>query len=260
MKHKFPQAVVAVDENRRRGIERLLALKEPRVEVILLDDAYQHRRVAAGLNIVLTDYNRLYCDDALLPAGRLREPASRRDRAQVVIVTKCPSDLKPIDYNILGKRLALRPHQQLYFSTVMYGELTPVFPEGGLFTEPLEALSYDEEILLVTGIATPDQLTEKLRKYTLHVHQYAFGDHHAFTKKDIKRIIERFNGIDAVNKRIVTTEKDATRLRMCGALLDEDIRQRLYMIPIKIEILRDKESALLHTIIDNYVSKNSRNG
>ena len=129
IKNKFPNARVAVDENRCHGIEQLLKLENPTVEAIILDDAFQHRHVKAGLNILLTDFHRLLCDDALLPAGRLREPSSGKNRAQMVIVTKCPDDIKPIDFNIIAKRLHLYPYQQLYFSRFRYGMLTPLFPE-----------------------------------------------------------------------------------------------------------------------------------
>ena len=115
MKGNCPDIRVAVDKDRCHGIEKLLALENPPVDVILLDDAFQHRYVKAGLNILLTDYHRLLCDDALLPAGQLREPAENKQRAQVVIVTKCPDDLKPIDFNIITKKLHLYPYQKLFF-------------------------------------------------------------------------------------------------------------------------------------------------
>ena len=124
---KFSSVTLAVDEKRCHGIEKLLKLKEPSTDVILLDDAFQHRHVKAGLNILLTDYHRLFCDDTLLPAGRLREPVSGKNRAQIVIVTKCPQDIKPIDYNIITKRLNLYPYQRLFFSSFRYGNLQPVF-------------------------------------------------------------------------------------------------------------------------------------
>ena len=118
MHTKFPSVTLAVDENRCHGIEQLLSIKEPSIEVVLLDDAFQHRYVKPGLSILLTDYHRLFCDDTLLPAGRLRESVNGKNRAQIVIVTKCPQDIKPIDYNIITKRLNLYPYQQLYLSLI----------------------------------------------------------------------------------------------------------------------------------------------
>ena len=142
------------------GIEQLLSIKEPSIEVVLLDDAFQHRYVKPGLSILLTDYHRLFCDDTLLPAGRLRESVNGKNRAQIVIVTKCPQDIKPIDYNIITKRLNLYPYQQLYFSSFRYGNLQPVFPSANSEIDstvnelPLSALT-NTDILLVTGIASP---------------------------------------------------------------------------------------------------------
>ena len=160
MHTKFPSVTLAVDENRCHGIEQLLSIKEPSIEVVLLDDAFQHRYVKPGLSILLTDYHRLFCDDTLLPAGRLRESVNGKNRAQIVIVTKCPQDIKPIDYNIITKRLNLYPYQQLYFSSFRYGNLQPVFPSANSEIDstvnelPLSALT-NTDILLVTGIASP---------------------------------------------------------------------------------------------------------
>ncbi|MEG1563379.1 MAG: tetraacyldisaccharide 4'-kinase, partial [Bacteroides sp.] len=174
---KFPDIRVAVDENRCHGIEQLLKLSEPAVDVVLLDDAFQHRYIKAGLNILLTDYHRLFCDDALLPAGRLREPIEGKNRAQVVIVTKCPKDLKPIDYNIIGKRLALYPYQQLFFSTFRYGKHKRLFPDPTETPErKLSSLKTGEQVLLLTGIASPDPLLRHIKTYTSHIDLLSFDD------------------------------------------------------------------------------------
>ena len=194
---KFPSVTLAVDENRCHGIEQLLAIKEPSVEVVLLDDAFQHRYVKPGLSILLTDYHRLFCDDTLLPAGRLRESVNGKNRAQIVIVTKCPQDIKPIDYNIITKRLNLYPYQQLYFSSFRYGNLQPVFPSvapkaDSLTNElPLSAL-VNTDILLVTGIASPARMLEELKTYTDQIDLFSFEDHHHFNHRDMLQIKERF--------------------------------------------------------------------
>lgn len=217
MHTKFPSVTLAVDEDRCHGIERLLALKEPAVDVVLLDDAFQHRYVKAGLSILLTDYHRLFCDDALLPAGRLREQAGGKNRAQIIIVTKCPEDIKPIDYNIIAKRLNLYPYQRLFFSGFRYGNLQAVFgrPSNESPVEaieiPLSALT-NTEILLVTGIASPAPILVKLKGCSKQVELLSFGDHHDFTQKDMQQIKERFAKLKGERKLIVTTEKDATRL------------------------------------------------
>lgn len=257
MKNKFPGIRVAVDENRCHGIEHLLKLEEPQVDAILLDDAYQHRYVKAGINILLTDFNRLLCDDALLPAGRLREPASGKHRAQIVIVTKCPDDLKPIDFNIIAKRLRLYPYQQLYFSRFCYGRPKPMFPES---TENHRVLSFfqgDEQTLLVTGIASPAPLVQKIESYTPNVKLLAFSDHHDFTPDDLQQIKKEFQTLDEEKRWIITTEKDAARLKDHPAL-DEVLKPYIYVLPIEIEFLQNQQHIFNQNII-GYVRTYSRN-
>lgn len=257
---KYPSIVMAVDEDRCHGIEKLLALKEPTVDVILLDDAFQHRYVKPGLNILLTDYNRLFCDDTLLPAGRLREPVDGKNRAQIVIVTKCPENIKPIDYNIITKRIALYPYQQLYFSSFRYGDLEPAFPDaqgirGGNGFIPLSALS-NTEVVLVTGIAFPTDIKEKLDKHSAKVEMISFDDHHQFTHRDLHFIKKQFQKLNSKERLIVTTEKDISRLIM-NQTLDEGLKPFIYIIPIEVEILQNLQNKFNQHII-NYVRENSR--
>ena len=233
IKSKFPDIRVAVDENRCHGIEQLLTLKNPAVDAVLLDDAFQHRHVKAGMNILLTDYHRLLCDDALLPAGRLREPACG-------IVTKCPDDIKPIDFNIITKRLNLYPYQQLYFSRFRYGSLMPLFPEKakGRIT-----CTGDEQVLLVTGIASPAPLVEEVKSYTSSVSLLEFGDHHDFGEKDLLLIEKQFNQLKGNKRLIITTEKDATRLKN-HPNLNETLKPYIYVLPIEIEFLQNQQYIL----------------
>lgn len=254
IKSKFPDIRVAVDEVRCHGIEQLLKLKEPAVNAVLLDDAFQHRYVKAGLNILLTDFHRLLCDDALLPAGRLREPASGKNRAQIVIVTKCPDDIKPIDFNIITKRLHLYPYQQLYFSRFRYGMLQPLFPQKAVSRKVFSSLTGDEQVLLVTGIASPATLVKKVESYTQHVKLLAFDDHHNFDHKDLQQIKEQFLQLEERKRLIITTEKDATRLKSHPAL-DEALKPYIYVLPIEIEILQNQQPIFDQNIID-YVRAN----
>lgn len=254
---KFPHIYLAVDENRCHGIEQLLALKHPPVDVVLLDDAFQHRYVKAGLNILLTDYNRLFCDDTLLPAGRLRENAGGKNRAQVVIVTKCPKDMKPINFNIIRKRLHLYPYQQLYFSAFKYGQLQPVFPSTANTVRPLSAISQKEKILLVTGIASPQNMVSELKAYTSHIELLTFDDHHNFSNKDMLLIKERFDRLKGTQKLIITTEKDATRL-VHHTALDQTLKRYVYALPIEVEILQNQQRSFNQYITD-YVRENKRN-
>jgi tetraacyldisaccharide 4'-kinase len=244
---------VAVDASRRHGIERLRSDKETRdVQVILLDDAYQHRYVTPGLNILLVDYYRMITEDQLLPAGRLRERISNKIRANMVIITKCPRDLTPIGFRVVQQALHLKPFQSLFFSTFKYGKLTKLFGEGEM---PLERLRRDNmHVLLVTGIGNPQQMEQDMRKFAQYVTPLSYPDHHYFTSKDAMEIN---NAAQKMPKPmvLVTTEKDAPRLKDLKGL-NETVRSNTYVFPIEIEILKDKETTLNEQII-NYVHKNS---
>ena len=259
MKTKFPDITVAVDKKRTRGIEKLTSgdyVKD--IDVILLDDAFQHRYVKPGINILLVDYHRLIIYDKLLPAGRLREPVVSKNRADIVIVTKCPKDLKPMEFRVITKAMSLYPYQQLFFSTHEFETLRPVFPTApnAEITQTLSESLADKNVLLLTGIASPEQMLIDLKSYAKEVTPLAFSDHHDFKKKDVDRINEAFNALPSP-KLIVTTEKDETRLKQVEGLSDE-VKSRLYVLPIKIEILLDQENTFNQSII-NYVRKNSRN-
>ena len=254
MKQKFPNVYVAVDKNRRRGIERLCNDEKTRdVEVILLDDAYQHRYVQPGINILLVDYHRMITEDRLLPAGRLREPKEAKNRANMVIVTKCPHDIKPMGFRIIQKSLSLMPYQKLYFSTYRYGRLKSIF---GQEERTLEDISPQESVLLLTGIASPEQMRIDLQQHTSNITLLSYPDHHYFKPSDIQCINDRFAALPSP-KSIVTTEKDATRLRFVEGL-SEEVRKALYMLPIEVEIMRNEDTNFTEKI-KGYVLKNSRN-
>ena len=257
MKTKFPDITVAVDKKRTRGIEKLTSgdyVKD--IDVIFLDDAFQHRYVKPGINILLVDYHRLIIYDKLLPAGRLREPIESKNRADIVIVTKCPKDLKPMEFRVITKAMSLYPYQQLFFSTHEFEILRPVF-QNNQSTQTLSEALADQHVLLLTGIASPEQMLLDLKAYAKEVTPLAFSDHHNFKKKDIERINEAFSALPSP-KLIITTEKDEARLKQVEGLSDE-VKSHLYALPIKIQILLDQEKAFNQTII-NYVRKNSRNG
>lgn len=256
MKKKFPSIYMAVDKNRCHGIEQLCNEKIAlQTDVILLDDAYQHRYVKPGINILLTDYRRPLNEDALLPAGRLREPERGKNRAHIVIVTKCPRDLKPMDFRVIIKYMDLYPYQKLYFSTLKYGSLTPVFSDAP--QRELESLEKEEKILLLTGIASPQQLLDDLSAYSSQITSLNFADHHQFTEKDVRYIQQTFNSLGEGSKRIlITTEKDATRL--LNLPLSEEIKKHIYALPVEIEFLLGQGEQFNQNII-NYVRTNSRN-
>ena len=222
MKQKFPEAVVAVDANRRRGIERILTdSATSATEVISLDDAYQHRYVR--------------------PSGRLREPATAKERADIVIVTKCPDNLKPIDYRVVQKALDLKPFQSLFFSTFRYQPLRRLFVETANKASQTEQLTPDTHILLLTGIASPRQMLFDLQRITRHIVPMTFADHHEFTARDVERMEEAFTAMQGSKRLIVTTEKDAARLRLVENL-STIVRRHIYVLPIEVEILQGRQA------------------
>lgn len=254
MKRKFKDIYVAVDKSRCHGIDRLTHDEATAdTDVILLDDAYQHRYVKPGINILLVDYHRLIIYDRLLPAGRLREQKSGKARADIVIITKCPKTLKPMEFRVLSKAMDLYPYQKLFFSTIEYGDLMPLYCGE---PRPLSTLTPEDNVLLLTGIASPAQMVTDIEPYTKNITRMTFADHHQFTQKDIERLNETFANMPAP-KMIVTTEKDNARLFGMHGLADE-VRHNIYLLPIEIRFMLDREEEFNQKIID-YVHKNSRN-
>ena len=259
MFRKFSGITVAVDSNRRQGIKRLLSLpEEERPEVILLDDAFQHRYVLPSLSILLSDCNRLYYKDTLLPVGRLREIARNNSRAQIVIVTKCPESFLPIDYRIISKELNLAPFQQLFFTSYKYTQLMPVFPEH-LSNEPtLQSFENgDCSTLLIAGIAHPESLINQVKKYTSHLSTLIYSDHHDFTSGDIQQISSMFQQLSETNKIIITTEKDAVRL-MDNKHFPSTLKSVIYYLPIEVVFNLDQEELFIQNI-ENHVTNFKRN-
>ena len=257
IKHKFPEIVVAVDSNRRRGIEKLMRLT-PEIDVILLDDAFQHRYVTPSTSILLSDFNRMIYEDKLLPYGRLREPIGEKSRAQIVIVTKCPKDIKPIDFRIISKRLQLYPYQRLYFTGLCYDELIPLFPNE--IHNPISITNIKKDkALLISGIASPQPFIQYIQNFVSKTESLCFPDHHSFSAKDIEKIRNRAlkmkNGTTLPH--IIVTEKDAARL-IHNPHLTNEIKQNLYYLPLKICFLQDQGTAFDAQIKD-VITKNRKN-
>ena len=254
MKQKFPELYVAVDKKRTEGIDRLTHDEQTKdVDVILLDDAYQHRYVKPGVNILLVDYHRLIIYDKLLPAGCLREPKEGKSRADIVIITKCPKDLRPMEYRVLMKALDLYPYQSLYFTTLIYDNLKQVY---GIESMPINSLPDKCNVLLLTGIASPKQMQNDLSVYNYNLSYLSFSDHHNFSKKDIRTINRKFAELPSP-KVIITTEKDVARIKFVEGLNDE-VKESMYALPVRIQFMLGQEEEFNNKII-NYVRKNSRN-
>lgn len=252
IKQKFPETLVVVDKNRVNGIRKILSIeKEERPDVILLDDGFQHRYVQPSLSILLVDSNRPVFEDRLLPMGSLREPLKGKERASIVIVTKCDPDMQPIDFRIYTNGLNLYAFQQLYFTSFDYGTVTPLFPD--LQGNPLQARDLRKKhVFLIAGIASPQPLVDKVELFTYNLYTKFFPDHHSFTKRDIQSIRELTDTVDDNNKIILTTEKDAVRLRALP-YLDEEIKKMLYYIPVRVTFIEEKEQEQFNNNILEHV-------
>ncbi|MEN8138821.1 MAG: tetraacyldisaccharide 4'-kinase [Bacteroidota bacterium] len=241
---KFESVSVAVDANRVEGITKLMDENE-KPEVILLDDAFQHRRVKPGLQILLTPYNDLFSDDWMLPTGRLREYSNGSKRADVVVVTKCPDKVSNKKVVELHKKLNIGSHQELFFSKIVYSDVA--FGWDKVF-EYDTLIKY--KVLLVTGIANPDPLIKHLKSYDIIFKHLKFADHHDFTKTDVFEIESEFTNLGSGKKVILTTEKDYVRLNATGIH-----KSNLMYLPISVDFLNG-DKANFDKKIRAYVKKN----
>ena len=231
---KFPNIQVAVDANRKSGIENLLQLPN-KPDVVLLDDAFQHRKVKAGFYILLTAYDDLFCDDNILPFGNLREPSSGKKRADMIIVTKCPKDLSELAQQKIKEKLKVK--QQVFFTTIQYDDC--VF---GNDSQLLVSEIQSESKVLVAGIAKPKLFFDFLKNDNDET--LVFPDHHDFSKQDCELILAKANG-----RKIITTEKDFVRL---NGLLP---KEQLFYLPIKSTFLNTN----IDKTIEDYVGQSARN-
>ncbi len=244
---KFPGILVAVAEKRKEGIEQILKTA-PDTEIILLDDAFQHRWVKPGLSILLTDYHKPYYEDEVFPAGTLREFKTGANRADMIIVTKTPKVFSPITRRIMKDKLNPLPHQPVHFSFIKYGEFRAFSPMVSSCVRP----SFNT-ILLFAGIANPYPLEEHLRPYCEELETIYFGDHHEYTQADLLRIQETFHNIVSRKKAIVTTEKDIMRLAKpeLQSILNE---LPVFYKPLEI-VFHEGSRAVFHKQILDYVAK-----
>lgn len=232
-KNKFPEVRVAVDESRRHGIGELLKDPSP-PEVIILDDAFQHRKVTAGLYILLTPYGNLYTDDLVLPAGNLREPKSGAERADIIVVTKCPQKLNETEQERIKERLNPKPGQQVFFSRIAYSDR--VYGKGTFL--PLQDLK-KRKFTLVTGIANPKPLVNYLKAHHLKFEHKAYPDHHHFSSRELQELRSQ--------EMILTTEKDYMRLK------NELSADSLFYLPITTKIMGNEKE--FNSLVQRFVQK-----
>lgn len=226
IKRKFPRTVVVVCEDRREGIRRIRQ-EHPEVNMIIMDDGFQHRSVKPTVNIILMDYTRPIYKDHLLPWGNLRDLRSQMRRADMVVVTKTPPEMTPIERRLMVKSLKLYPYQHLFFTAMHQGELKPVFPERTEGRGPVR------NIAVMSGIGNPGPMAEGLKKRYNVVATFTFPDHHAYRVKDLRKIEADLAELPG-DTAIVTTEKDGVKLTS-RKQVPEEIQKRLYVVPIKLE-------------------------
>jgi len=255
IKQKFPEVTVIVDGDRKNAINKIINELEDNINVVVLDDAYQHRKVKPGLSILLTDFNRPFTKDYLLPVGNLRERSWRKNRAQIIIVTKAPLDIKPIQRRIMEKELMIFPYQSLFFTSFTYGALVPVFKNG--IENDVSKIENTTTVILVTGIAMPKPLIGHIESSTNHIEHIRFPDHHAFKEQDINKIYEKYQSVESQDKIIITTEKDAMRIQDCK-YADKLKKLSLFYIPIEVKFLDESKQKFFNKIVKNYVKTNKR--
>ena len=249
IKEKFKEIDVAVCEDRVKGIEKLMA-DNKNLQVVLLDDAYQHRYVKAGLSILLIDSNRPVWRDCVMPFGRLRERVSAIGRADIVVMTKCEevTDEQKYEWHRYIREITDIP---VFYSTVCYGKLYPLFGD----THRSAVVGKKQRVLLVTGIARPQPLKKELERRGAEVEIMQYSDHHNFTTAEFEEIAKRF--VNQGHTIIVTTEKDATRIRH-KSNLPQAIRDNIYALPIEVKFL-DNDTEKFNKNIYDYVTEDSRN-
>jgi tetraacyldisaccharide 4'-kinase len=245
--HKFTKIKVAVDADRVRGIQNIME-QLPQTQAIVLDDAYQHRYVLPGLSILLTDYNRLFYTDWLMPVGRLREYAAGKKRADMIIVTKCPRNLDRQEMDMIRGKIKPLPHQKVFFAALAYQPPRPLLTTK----DQAEQKPWPKAVLLVTGIANPGPLSRYLAEKVEAMEVLTYPDHHFYHATDFKKIKQSLEQLQGREKAIVITEKDAAKW-ISAPDMDPLIGELALVLPVGFEILSGQKEALDQTLL-NYVA------
>lgn len=246
--HKFNGLItLAVCENRRKGIREMMRIN-PDIDLFLLDDAFQHRYVKPKVNIVLVDYTRPPYNDKLMPLGTLREPMRYMLDSEIVVVTKCPSDINSLELRTTKLSLDLFPSTLLFFSNIRYADPKPVFPINNPQITSLMWLQPEDTILCVTGIANAKPLVKYLRRFNALVKVMHYDDHHYFTRKDFSDIFNIFESLPGRRKFIITTEKDSVRI-LNNPYYPPTMRNSIYYIPIKVGFLEQDNHDFISELV-----------
>jgi tetraacyldisaccharide 4'-kinase len=251
IKTKFKNLTVAVAERRRDGIQALLN-RPNSPQVILLDDAFQHRYVNPGLSIMVMDYYRPIWRDLCLPAGNLREPKKGMKRANLVVVNKCPSDLSEKEAIRIQKKLEISNPEMLFFTSIHYGEPVPLIPQTNSFLNQLNESG--KNLVAMAGIGNPEPFFNMAKKFDVPLTTLKFADHHDFTPSDLRKMEALCIGNKKAGSLLLTTEKDAIRLSSANNLSNQFL-QNIWYIPIELKFLFDAQTRFERKI-DSYVAKN----
>jgi tetraacyldisaccharide 4'-kinase len=253
---KFPGIIVAVNADRVNGA-RTIINEHPETEIIILDDGFQHRSIKPLLSILLTDYNRLITRDHLMPYGNLRESAKNAGRAAIIIVTKSPEDTSESVMKDISRELNISSGQRLFFTSVRYENPVQLFGDSNSEGLTLaEETRPDRGAVLVTGIAAPTPFLRYLEKYFSEINHIEFPDHHSFNTSDIKTIIESWDRLKSSSRYVITTEKDAVRLREFTNIYT--LKESVYYIPVSVSFLNNGKYSFDNLIFE-YVGKNKGN-
>ena len=252
---KFPDVLVAVDRNRVNGIKNILR-EHPETDVIILDDGFQHRWVRPGLSILLTDYNRLVTRDYIMPYGRLRENMKNRKRADIILISKTPGEITESTIKEITSEVKTSPGQKIYFTKICYDALSPVF--DGEVSNIFPVTDYRNcGAVLITGIASPVLLKIHLEKQFNEIIHLDFPDHYYFNRNDIQKFKKAYNNLKSTKRLIITTEKDAVRLRELKTI-EDPFRSVFYYLPVRISFINDYNTEF-DNLISEYVRQNKRN-
>lgn len=249
-RQRFHDITVAVAENRMLAIPQLLS-DAPQTDVLLLDDAFQHRSVIPGLSILLTDFNQLFTKDYILPVGRLREPRSSYKRADIIIVTKCPPELSIQQRKAIAEEIKPLPHQQLFFSFVRYHH-----PYATFNVQQQIALSSDIKVLLLCGIASPENIMAHVENRVKDVRLKTFPDHHMYDRYDLEQLREIYEYMGEGKKIVLTTEKDAMRLHLHRQWLTEN-KIPIFSLPIEVDFF-EPDKQIFNSLVLEYVDRNRK--
>jgi tetraacyldisaccharide 4'-kinase len=237
MARSLPQARVFVDRDRVHGIRKIMT-EVPSAGAVILDDGFQHRAVKAGLNILLTDWNRLMTRDRLLPLGRLRESIRGMSRADIIIVTKVPPEASTSEMEAVMRELKAEAGKSLFFTTLSYGDPLPLLPDT-----PSQTVTAESSVLMVTGIANPAPMAGYLSSLCSRVTQLSFPDHHRYTESDIEEIRSAFDAMDGERKIVITTAKDAVRLKEIANIVVH-LAEAIHILPVRVQFIEYEEDFL----------------